>query len=126
MRKTLNNISEHQYIRYLTLILWCGLIFFLSSQSVLPGAPSGVLDFVFKKSAHMTVYALLYLFAVRAFSTGSRQQFTRAAIFTILFAVSDEFHQSFVPGRTPHLMDIGFDSVGMLAMWAAIKKFSWR
>lgn len=126
MRNTLSSINEHYGIRWMTLILWCSLIFFLSSQSALPGAPSGILDFVFKKSAHMAVYAVLYLFAVRAFSTSTTQEFRRAAIFTVFFALSDEFHQSFVPGRTPHLMDIGFDSIGMVVMWAAIKKYSWR
>ncbi|MBP9700606.1 VanZ family protein [Candidatus Woesebacteria bacterium] len=126
MRKTFTKISEHYAIRWMTLTLWCSLIFFLSSQSVLPGAPSGVVDFVFKKTAHMTVYAVLYLFALRAFSSSRTQEFKRAAIFTLFFAVSDEFHQSFVPGRTPHPMDIGFDTLGMLAMWGTIKKYSWQ
>lgn len=126
MRRFLYNISDHQFMRWITLILWCCLIFFLSAQSVLPGAPSGLPDFIFKKSAHMTVYAFLYLFAVRAFSTTNTRQFKQAALFSIVFAISDEFHQSFVPGRTPNIMDIGFDSVGMLAMWVVIKKRSWR
>lgn len=126
MRKTFSTMNEHYAIRWMTLILWCSLIFFLSSQSALPGAPSGVLDFVFKKSAHMGVYAVLYLVTVRAFSNSPTQEYKKAAIFTLFFALSDEFHQSFVPGRTPHPMDIGFDSLGMLAMWVAMKKYSWR
>jgi VanZ family protein len=31
----------------------------------------------------------------------------------VLFAVSDEFHQSFVPGRTASLMDVGLDLIGI-------------
>lgn len=32
----------------------------------------------------------------------------------ILYAASDEFHQSFVPGRGPRVMDIGIDTLGSL------------
>ncbi len=32
----------------------------------------------------------------------------------VLYAASDEFHQSFVPGRGPSIVDIGIDSLGVL------------
>jgi VanZ family protein len=36
----------------------------------------------------------------------------------MLFAVSDEIHQSFVPGRTASFMDIGLDLIGILfGLW---------
>ena len=37
-----------------------------------------------------------------------------AVLIGILFALSDEYHQSFVPGRHMSLMDIIFDSLGIL------------
>ncbi len=33
-------------------------------------------------------------------------------IITLLYAISDEYHQSFVPGRDPSLVDILFDFIG--------------
>ena len=32
----------------------------------------------------------------------------------VLYAASDEFHQSFVPGRSPSIVDVGIDSLGVL------------
>ncbi len=37
-----------------------------------------------------------------------------SVVFGIFFAMSDEFHQSFVPGRHMSSMDMLFDSVGVV------------
>ena len=39
----------------------------------------------------------------------------------VLFAISDEFHQSFVPGRTASFMDIGLDLIGIFCGLAVLK-----
>lgn len=38
----------------------------------------------------------------------------KAWLLAILYAFTDEFHQSFIPGRTPWLVDIAIDGVGAL------------
>ncbi|HHB76440.1 MAG TPA: VanZ family protein, partial [Desulfobulbus sp.] len=41
-------------------------------------------------------------------------------IFCLLYGVSDEWHQSFVPGRTPDILDIAADTFGaavMVLLW---------
>ncbi|MEK7521533.1 MAG: VanZ family protein [Patescibacteria group bacterium] len=88
-------------------MLWCALIFYLSST--VPGAVSGPpwLDFLIKKSAHMFLYAVLWLLLYRAL----KKPFY-VLLFTFFYAISDEYHQSFVPGRHPGVMDIGFDTLG--------------
>ena len=68
--------------------------------------------------AHIPAYALLTFLWLRAFDRkkyGSHFPIANTLILIglVLFAVSDEFHQSFVPGRTASLMDVGLDLVGI-------------
>lgn len=74
---------------------------------------AGFLEFFIRKAAHFTVYFVLAFLLVRAFSQSLR---TRAKIFwfslilAVLYAASDEFHQSFTAGRTPLPLDVVLDS----------------
>ena len=76
---------------------------------------------VVRKCAHVTefaIFALLLWHAARATiykqSAGwSRNATVFATIGAVLFAISDEFHQSFVPGRQGTAMDVLIDSVGV-------------
>ena len=106
---------------------WCAVIFTLSSIPTLPSPKIIWWDFVLKKSAHVIEYAILYYLFFRAFSKNFslKKNFPIAVcclLFTVLYAFSDEFHQSFIPGRHMKLMDIGFDSLGMLISLFLIKK----
>jgi VanZ family protein len=104
------------------------LIFYFSS---LPGLPDyGAFDLMVKKGAHLTVYAVLYLLLFRAFHSGHSRQHTpgsRAylypAVIAVLYAISDEAHQSFVPGRTATIQDVIIDAAGVVTMWLAIKRW---
>lgn len=44
----------------------------------------------------------------------------------ILYAFTDEFHQSFVPGRTPSLIDVGIDTIGAFIGLVPVWLQSWR
>jgi len=101
--------------------LWAGIIFFLSNQEVLPGFSVSIYDFIFKKTAHMFVYAVLYLLLFRAYKKTSSQKITKkhylVPIFiSLLYALTDEFHQSLVPGRHPTIRDAGYDMLGVLTV----------
>jgi len=68
--------------------------------------------------AHIPAYGLLTFLWLKAFDiTRSRRQFlmVNAIILTglALFAVSDEIHQSFIPGRSASCMDVGLDGLGI-------------
>lgn len=105
---------------YLPPLLWAGLIFFLSNQSTLPSMETNLFDFAFKKLAHVTVYAVLYLLIYRAMLLNAfspRQLLVWPIALCFVYALSDELHQSFTPGRHPALMDIGFDMVGVGIAW---------
>lgn len=103
---------------FVPVVAWAGLIFLLSSQPTLPGFDSGAVDFVFKKSAHMLVYAVFYFLVARAVemvatpNTKPSVKVFLPLLIVLLYAVSDEFHQSLVPGRYPTGRDIGYDILG--------------
>ena len=94
--------------RWLPVLVWAGVIFAFSS---IPSLNSGLgtWDFVLRKGAHMTEYAILAVLLVRA--TGS---YRWAFVLAVAYAGSDEFHQTFVRGRHGSPVDVGIDAVGAL------------
>lgn len=108
---------------YLPVLTWCGFIFLLSSQSNLPGASTAVLDFIFKKSAHMFVYAVLYWLIYRAINADREKPiYLIPLLLCLLYAATDELHQSLTPGRTATFRDIGYDVLGMGISMLKLKK----
>jgi VanZ family protein len=104
---------------WLPVAAWCALIFGLSS---IPDLSSGLKhDFTLRKLAHVTEYAVLFFLWIRA----HRPTFgpARAALWTALFcaayAMSDEYHQTFVQGRGGTARDVLIDSLGiaLAAAW---------
>jgi len=110
-------------------MVWAGLIFFLSSQQVLPGPNISSLDFIFKKSAHMFVYAVLYLLLSRGVElvvdkkADPRIKIFLPIVLVLFYAISDELHQSLVPNRYATLRDVGYDILGTSLV--ILKKFKY-
>jgi VanZ family protein len=109
-------------------ILWMAMIFYLSSLSGLPDFDT--YDFTVKKAAHFSVYALLYLFLFRAFRLSFRLEekpplpaLIVPAVVAVLYAISDEIHQSFVPMRNATVRDVFIDTAGILAMCVVVRKW---
>lgn len=107
------------FLNYLPSIIWATIIFLLSSQQVLPSFDMSIADFLFKKMAHISVYAVLYFLLFRATknSFDFKNKYLHLywllpLVFCLLYALSDEFHQSLVPGRQATLRDIGYDMLG--------------
>lgn len=102
--------------RWLLVLLWMGVIFFLSHQPDLPHHPEAILDVIIKKLGHMAEYAVLAALAWWAWrrvgGTTSTRAFLYAFVLAVLYAASDEGHQYLVPGRNPQLLDVGFDVLG--------------
>lgn len=112
-------MSEKPTLRYwLPPVLWMGVIFFLSAQPTLPHHPDTLLDSILKKAAHVIEYGILAFLIWRALSRGwgdhSWPALAVGFVVSVLYAASDEYHQTFVPGRNGTLMDVGFDTVGAL------------
>ena len=107
----------HWLNAYLPPLIWAGVIFVISNQQMLPGTDVFIYDFLLKKSAHMFVYAIFYWLVYRGvqLTTSKASLFlhwTLPLVVCLIYAVSDEIHQSFVPGRYATLRDIGYDMVG--------------
>ncbi len=88
------------------------VIFYASSWSSLPQAKGEWLDTFLKKLGHIGEYSLLFLLLVRAWSLHLRP---RAACWagwltTLAYGISDEIHQSFVPGRHANWYDVLIDA----------------
>lgn len=79
---------------------------------------AGLLDVVVKKGAHFLVYGLLGLLLMRALvaeGMDARRASYLAIALAAGYALTDEFHQAFVPGRTVSGIDIGLDLAGAAA-----------
>lgn len=103
-----------------------------------PGTPMETLFVIhhyIRKSAHFTEYfilSLLLLRAIRGENRGIRLAWALLAIAIVAcYASLDEFHQSFVPGRTPAVTDVMIDTSGGIAaqaiaalvmMWAHLRE----
>lgn len=80
----------------------------------------------FRKLAHIVVYSLLSLVTYRALR-GSRPAgyypvlALRSAVFCVLYASSDEFHQIFVPGRGPAVHDVLLDGLAASVMMVLLQ-----
>jgi VanZ family protein len=129
----MNKISSWIFV-----ILWMILIFFLSSQ---PATQSGALstgiaaiiiqaiekfsghigfdlaqfDHIVRKNAHFFVYLVLGVLVFHALKrNGGNRNILLAFLICVLYAISDEIHQIFVPGRGPGVKDVLIDSTGAI------------
>lgn len=108
---------------WLPVFVWAAVIFYFSSQPQKHASDFFLLDFLIKKAAHVGEYAVLFTLIYRA----TNKHIPLTFVLTILYAASDEFHQTFVPGRTPKLYDIfGFDITGANIACYALWKLSQR
>jgi VanZ family protein len=118
MSKLKVSTIKNYFLAYLTPALWAVFIFLLSAQQSLPGFSVSIYDFLFKKSAHMFVYAVLYLLLFRAYQKTNNNKIDKKnyifpILISLLYALSDELHQSTIPGRHPTLRDTGYDMLGV-------------
>ena len=105
---------------WLPLVAWMGFIFFVSAQPDLPEPHARWLDNLLSYVGHMFLFGVLAILWVRALG-GRSLAWPVAFALTVVYAFSDEFHQSFVPGRVADPLDLLWDGLGAvlaLALWA--------
>ena len=115
MPATGTNTGFKKFVKYwLAVLLWMGVIFYFSC---LPGKDIPSLfpfqDVLF----HVIIYAALaYLFYRALKNTYTQLGLLKLIFFTVVFGfiygLSDEFHQSFVPGRDASAFDVFIDTLG--------------
>jgi VanZ family protein len=103
-------MSAEHTSRYLTpLLLWLKPDISLDTIAQI--------HFLVRKIAHLTEYAILAILLMRALCERATSLWRGAAvvlIVAVLFALADEYHQSFVASRTSSLGDAAIDSAGVL------------
>ena len=113
-----NNLSFKKVLTFwFPVILWTSVIFLFSAKPTPVTSEIIWQDFIVKKTAHIIEYAILATLLYRALINSGvvkKDAGIIAIILAILYGVSDEFHQSFTPGREPKVRDIFFDSFGAL------------
>ncbi len=76
------------------------------------------IDWNIRKTAHVTEYALFAILAFRALAFGNPRFRSRNAygpiLIAVLYAATDEYHQSFVPSRGAAASDVFYDGTGAL------------
>jgi VanZ family protein len=78
---------------------------------------AGFANFMIRKSAHMTEYAVLAVLLLISFLKNSKMRpYLISLFFCLIYAASDEFHQMFVPGRSCRAVDVLIDMTGASAI----------
>jgi len=137
-------IKSQRLLRYAPLILWAAFIFVASTRLMsasntatilrpvmlwlfpnISEATLNLIHFMIRKAGHFSEYAIFALLAARAFRTSSRELlrkrwFWASLLLVVVYALSDEFHQSFVPSRTASIYDSMIDSFGGLTALALL------
>ncbi|WP_018212348.1 VanZ family protein, partial [Desulfitobacterium hafniense] len=135
-----NNLRLILIISWAAVFLWMGIIFYLSAQvaaqsdelsqgiaerllSVAAKAFPGLnvddiqSNFIVRKSAHFLTYLVLSVLSMNALRRSGikgMQQIVIAIGICVLYAISDEVHQLYVPGRSGQLKDVLLDSGGTI------------
>ena len=87
-------------------------------SGVMPIFRAQSLEALIKKGAHMAGYGLLGVLIMRgllAQGLSSREAAYFAILLAVSFALTDELHQAFVPGRHATVLDVGIDYVGAVS-----------
>ena len=105
-------------------VLYLGLLFFLSGQREIPGA-----EYFWDKLLHTCAYAVLGVLMLRASHGGLGDlrpwPAVASVLFTIGYGITDEVHQSFVPGRFSSSLDVAADAVGAIVALVAVLVYTY-
>lgn len=146
-------MKKTHYLNWFLVVFWMGIIFYLSHQPagasrslsegllsnllhIFPQEHSGeieLLHILLRKSAHFIAYFLLAILLFRAMIpnrmsvSAVMRQSSSAWFICIVYAASDEFHQTFVSGRSGEFRDVMIDSFGaLLGILISNGIFWWR
>jgi VanZ family protein len=118
------NLNLHPALRWLAVMLWMGVIFTLSAIPSLSSPFEPFYDVILRKFAHIAEYAILtalLFWALQVHLASRTYGLFMAVVIALLYAFSDEWHQSFVPGREGSLRDVGTDSLGVIGVSPVVR-----
>lgn len=109
--------------------IWMAFIFSLSNRQRINFADTYAQNFAIFKTLHVIEYVTLYLLLFRAYFQTFTKKMADNKIFllavgtAILYSVSDEFHQTFVPTREGAIRDVFIDTIGILIAFSYTKTY---
>ncbi|MBP7862925.1 VanZ family protein [bacterium] len=112
-------------MRWILVIVWMGVIFAFSHQansSEKTAVVFGGFNIFARKMGHISEFGALYLLLRQALRKhiDIKKATYLAVLLAILFAASDEWHQSFVPGRSACVEDVMLDSSAVLVAFLCV------
>lgn len=135
---------------YTAITLWMALIFFMSSQVAAtssglsslfvepirpyaPGFTEDIITTLVRKSAHIFMYFVLGILSfnvLRGYNLNQKRVVLYSILFAFLYAITDEIHQMFVPGRSGEVRDVLIDTIsaalGVFVFWGILKLYNRR
>ena len=125
-----NNFMEKKIIRWIGVILWMGVIYYFSDQPDLKSSLPSMWDFIFRKIAHVSEYFvlsyLIFLATRDSFRLSEIKIFFVSFMFPFVYALFDEFHQTFIFKRHGSLLDVGVDLIGIIFFIILLRKHKRR
>ncbi len=136
-------------ITIILILLWMVLVFYLSNQvaddsSKLSGGitrkileilhildgktleQQAIIETIVRKLAHFCLYTLggiLVLLHINLYKISYKRKVIISWIFGTIYAISDEIHQLFIPGRSGEIRDVCIDSLGIIIGITLLFKF---
>lgn len=109
---------------FLPPILWMALIFFLSGRQKVAITDSYAVSFLIFKTFHIIEYATLFILLFRGFRNATDFSAFKSALVSLfivmIYGITDEIHQSFIPTREARVRDGIIDSIGGGVGWIIV------
>ncbi len=148
-------MAKNKWLSWVIVVIWMTVIFCLSHQPAAESkqlstgiteiiiqiferiAPNMELDIsdlnhVVRKSAHFFAYLILGILILKALMASGNIGYRSIALAfgkCVIYAISDEFHQLFIPGRSGEVRDVFIDttgaSVGIFMYMVVVKVAKW-
>jgi VanZ family protein len=107
------------FLSWLAVLAWAGVIYYFSDQPDLKSSLPNNWDLLFRKIAHAAEFFVLTFLLLRAFSASSildKKALLVSVFFAFSYAIFDEWHQGYVPGRSPSITDVFVDGLGIAVL----------
>lgn len=147
MKSKISTIHIFKSYKFLLLISWMALIFVMSNQVATtssgisslfvepiqpyaPGFAEDILTTLVRKSAHIFMYfvlGILVFTVLNDFIPRKKLLVGYSILFAFIYAVTDEIHQTLVPGRSGEIRDVLIDTIGasigvLLCYWFVCRR----
>jgi hypothetical protein len=126
LKSKIQNLTNHRhfqkYEKYVSFVIWVLMIYYLSSQGLEFLGPANIWEFILRKIFHAFEFGVLALLIFRILRQTEQKHIYWdigwAFAFTVLYAISDEYHQTFTLNRVGTYRDVLIDASGALvACW---------